>query len=112
MLKLVRGEGSMICNRATIASGNWHVGLVRLFLIALLALLCTEAIAEVPASAESELLGERPSRNGEPTVVEISVFVFDIDEIDDVNQRFNVDMFITARWQDPRLALPVGKYVS
>ena len=31
----------------------------------------------------------------------------DIDEIDDVNQIFNVDLFVFARWQDPRLALSV-----
>jgi len=88
------------------ALGNWCLGLARLSWVALLALLCTQATAAVQTSPESVLLGERPSRNEEPTVIEITVFVIDIDEIDDVNQRFSVDMFITAQWQDPRLALP------
>jgi hypothetical protein len=62
--------------------------------------------AAVQASPESVMLGERPSRNGEPTLIELGVFVIDIDEIDDVNQRFSIDLFVVARWQDPRLALP------
>jgi hypothetical protein len=52
------------------------------------------------------MLGERPSGNGEPTIVKLGVFIFDIDEIDDVNQRFSIDLFVVARWKDPRLALP------
>lgn len=65
-----------------------------------------EALAQVDVPTESVMLGERPSRNGEPTVIDIGLFVIDIDEIDDVNQRFSVDIFVSARWQDPRLALP------
>lgn len=75
------------------------------FWLLLSASLGAEASATLQISSES-ILGERPSRNGEPTNVEIGVFVIDIDDIDDVNQRFNVDMFIVARWHDPRLALP------
>ena len=40
------------------------------------------------------------------TEVTVGVFLIDIDEIDDVNQRFHVDMFFNIAWQDPRLALP------
>ena len=29
----------------------------------------------------------------------------DIDDIDDVNQRFSVDMFMIVTWHDPRLAV-------
>lgn len=64
------------------------------------------ASATEQSISESVLLGERPSMNGEPTVIEIGVFVFDIDDIDDVNQRFSIDMFLVGRWQDHRLALP------
>ncbi|NNJ65713.1 MAG: hypothetical protein HKP16_09110, partial [Xanthomonadales bacterium] len=59
-----------------------------------------------PALTQSLMLGERPSVNGEATVVQVGLYVMDVDEIDDVNQRFSVDLFIAARWQDPRLALP------
>lgn len=55
------------------------------------------------------MLGERPSVNGEPTVIKAGLFIIDVDEIDDVNQRFSVDMFISARWTDSRLALPEGE---
>jgi hypothetical protein len=65
-----------------------------------------EASAIVQTSMDPVILGERPSRNGEPTVINMGVFVIDVDEIDDVNQRFNIDLFLVARWQDPRLALP------
>ncbi len=72
----------------------------------LLALLAIPGLAIGQQPTESEMLGDRPSRNGEPTVIEIGLFVLDVDEIDDVNQRFSVDLFLVGRWQDPRLALP------
>jgi hypothetical protein len=106
MLKLSTGENSMPSAKKNMVSEGWCVGFARfsrLFLFALLSVAVPAAGAE---PSESLMLGERPSRNDEPTVVEVGVFVIDIDEIDDVNQRFNVDMFIVARWEDPRLALP------
>ena len=63
----------------------------------------------VYAAVEEDLslrVAERPTVNGEPTVIELGVFIIDIDEIDDVAQTFSVDVFIVARWQDQRLALP------
>jgi hypothetical protein len=96
----------MACAKRTIFSGTWCVGLAWLFWIILIASLSVEASTAVPAVTESMILGERPSSNGEPTVIELAVLVFDIDEIDDVNQRFNIDLFVVARWHDPRLALP------
>jgi hypothetical protein len=39
-------------------------------------------------------------------MVAFRLYLIDIDRIDDVQQRFNVDMFVTIAWQDPRLALP------
>jgi hypothetical protein len=87
-------------------SGSWCLGFAWFFWLILSASLSVEASAAVQASPESVMLGERPSRTGEPTVIELGVFVIDIDEIDDVNQRFSIDMFVVARWQDPRLALP------
>ena len=76
-----------------------------LFLSTLLYLSLPDAV-HAQSNPESVMLGERPSVNGEPTIIEVGLFVIDVDEIDDVNQRFSVDIFISARWSDPRLALP------
>ena len=57
-------------------------------------------------STKAQLVAERPNVSGTSTEVTVSVFLIDIDEIDDVRQRFNVDMFVNIAWQDPRLALP------
>lgn len=86
--------------------GSLYLSLFLAFWTVALALLSVQASASVPAIPEPALLGERPTLNGEPTVVDLSVFVIDVDEIDDVNQRFSIDLFVVARWQDPRLALP------
>ena len=58
------------------------------------------------SSANAQLVAERPNASGKSTVVTVRVFLIDIDEIDDVRQRFTVDMFVNLAWQDPRLALP------
>jgi len=62
--------------------------------------------AQVIDSTNARLVAERPHVSGTATEVAINVFLIDIDEIDDVRQRFNVDMFVNIAWQDPRLALP------
>lgn len=58
---------------------------------------------------DAELTGERPNAGGAPTKIKISAFLFDVDSIDDANQRFSVDMFIEVSWLDSRLALPKRK---
>ncbi len=85
---------------------SWCMVLAGFFWVTLLTSISVEASTTDQASLESVLQGERPSINGEPTVITIGLFVMDIDEINDVNQRFNVDMFVVARWYDPRLELP------
>jgi hypothetical protein len=57
-------------------------------------------------STNAQLVAERPNVAGAATEVTVGVFLNDIDEIDDVSQRFNVDVFVNIAWQDPRLALP------
>ena len=57
-------------------------------------------------SKDLRLVGERPNPPGVATPVTMGIFLFDIDQIDDVNQRFGVDMFMAVTWNDPRLALP------
>lgn len=77
--------------------------LTALFLLSL-------ALAPAPAFGldvtQSVLVSERPSEHGEPTEVQIGVYVIDIDDIDDVRQRFSADLFFSVRWRDHRLALP------
>lgn len=77
-----------------------------IFVFLLLAMVCGAAAAEGPIVDESVLQGERPSVNGEPVLVEIGVYVLDVFEISDVDQRFNIDLFFVVQWKDPRLALP------
>ena len=89
----------MASAKRTMVSGSWCMRFAWFFWLLLLASLSVEASAVLQTSSESVMVGERPSRNGEPTVIAIGVFVIDIDEIDDVNQRFNVDLFSVARWQ-------------
>jgi hypothetical protein len=57
-------------------------------------------------STAARLVAERPNASGTSTEVTIGIFLVDIDKIDDVSQRFNVDVFVNVAWQDPRLALP------
>jgi len=69
-------------------------------------LLSTSLNAQGLDENRARLVAEPPNVGGESTEVTINVFLIDIDEIDDVRQRFNVDMFVSIAWQDPRLALP------
>lgn len=79
---------------------------IRTVLLLLLTQLSGAAAAQGLESPGSRLVGERPNAAGEATAVSVSLYVIDIDAIDDVNQRFSVDMFINVAWQDSRLALP------
>jgi len=72
----------------------------------------TAVAAQGPESTDLRPVGERPNPSGEATLVTFSIFIFDIDEIDDVNQRFSVDMFMLITWHDPRLALPEDERVG
>jgi len=49
----------------------------------------------------------RPDPEGTPTDVRIGVFVADIDKVDNLDQSFRTDVFITMEWEDPRLAVIV-----
>ena len=71
-----------------------------------LSLLSTALAAEALESMDYRLVGERPNATGAATTVSFSLYVIDIDAIDDVKQRFSVDIFVNIAWSDPRLALP------
>jgi hypothetical protein len=78
-----------------------------LFLV--LSLLSTVLGAEGLESMDYRFVGERPNATRAATIVSFNLYVIDIDAIDDVTQRFSVDMFVNIAWSDPRLALPEGE---
>jgi hypothetical protein len=63
------------------------------------------ALAQDVGVVEAELVGERPGSGGEATLVNVGLYIIDIDAVDDARQRFSIDMFVNIAWQDPRLAL-------
>jgi hypothetical protein len=79
---------------------------IRVGLLLIVALFNTSLGAQDLESTDLRAVNERPNSSGEPTLVTFGIYVFDIDEIDDVNQRFSVDMFTIVTWHDPRMALP------
>ena len=46
----------------------------------------------------------RPGKEEGPTRVYVAMGLLDVDEIDTANQNFTANLFVTARWDDPRLA--------
>jgi len=51
----------------------------------------------------------RPDPDGQPTLVNIELYVMDIDEIDDIHQKFTGKVYLQATWQDKRLANHISK---
>ena len=84
----------------------------RIGLLLIVTQLSTAVAAHVLESTDLSLVSERPNPSGEATLITVGIFKFDIDEIDDVNQRFRVDMFTIFAWHDPRLALPEDERVG
>jgi len=72
----------------------------------LLLLISNTLFAQNLDSEAYDLVGDRPNATGDATLVGVNFYLIDIDSIDDVNQRFSIDMFVRIHWQDPRLALP------
>lgn len=68
------------------------------FLLSLLA--GSRAFAQAP---NGYLASERPDPEGVPTKVELGIYLLDLSKIDDLEQEFSVDLYITARWRDTRL---------
>lgn len=75
----------------------------------LCAVLLLAASAVFPAGAgEFSGSGQRPHLNGEPTRVEIGLYLIDVIAIDGASQSFTADLFMMLRWRDHRLASPNG----
>ena len=53
----------------------------------------------------ADLTATRPNAAGEPEQITLRLGLLDIVEIDDREQVFEVDIFVEAEWQDPRLAI-------
>ena len=79
---------------------------VRAAVLLATSLFCASLSAQEADPSKARLIAERPNASGTSTEIAINVFLVDIDEIDDVRQRFNVDVFVNIAWQDSRLALP------
>ena len=80
--------------------------LMQTALLLVASLSVTSPNAQMVDTQAAQLIAERPNAGGESTEVTVNIYLFNIDEIDDVRQRFNVDMFLNISWHDPRLALP------
>ena len=73
--------------------------------------MAAEKAVEKAAEAETaraELKAKRPDEWRGPTNVHFIVIVVDIDNIDDANQNFTVNVYLRLRWKDRRLASPGG----
>lgn len=77
---------------------------IKILPLALL-LMAPTLFAQNLESNSPELIGDRPNSGGAATEVAVSLYVIDIDSIDDVKQRFSIDFFVNISWQDSRLAL-------
>lgn len=84
----------------------------RVGLLLLVSQLSTAVAAQGLESADLHIVSERPNPSGDATLISVGILIFDIDEIDDVSQRFSVDMFTILAWHDPRLALPEDERVG
>jgi len=71
----------------------------------LLLLISHSLLAENAEPGVHELVGDRPDAEGDATLITVGLYLLDIDSVDNVNQRFGVDMFLNVSWQDQRLAI-------
>ncbi len=76
------------------------IAIAAVALVSLLALAGTAA-AELPDGYNPTV---RPDPPGTPTRVTLGVFLLDLVSIDDRAQEFSIDVVVSARWRDPRLA--------
>lgn len=60
--------------------------------------------AEKRCDIPGELTFDRPDPQGTPTVVNIELYVIDVNQIKDANQTFLTDFIFTLDWKDPRLS--------
>ncbi|QYY35556.1 hypothetical protein [Ruficoccus sp. ZRK36] len=56
------------------------------------------------ASAQSKVEPGMPNPPSQPTEVKVGVFLADIIDLDELNETFEVELIVTAEWDDKRLA--------
>jgi len=64
--------------------------------------------AELQATEKAQIKATRPEHWKGPTRVGYRILLLDIDQIDDANQNFTVNVFLRLTWKDLRLANPEG----
>ena len=69
---------------------------------------CALLLANTGIAIGQAIDTSRPDPGGGPTRVEIALYLVDLIAIDGVSQSFTADLFVIARWRDPRLASPDG----
>jgi hypothetical protein len=72
----------------------------------------TAALVSAPPATAAEPLTpdvERPQAESGPTRVEVTLYLIDLTAVDGATQSFTADLFVVARWIDPRLASPDGR---
>jgi hypothetical protein len=60
----------------------------------------------LPCPAAASYSRSRPDPPGTPTLVAVGIFFQDIAQLNDVDQTLDADVYVMARWRDPRLADP------
>ena len=45
----------------------------------------------------------RPSEDGQPTKVYVSIYILDLDSVDTADQSFKANIYFVYKWYDPRL---------
>ena len=63
-------------------------------------------ISMMPAAAAGgdELAGARPGPEGQPLIMNGTLFLLDVSKIDGADQSFTADLFMMLQWKDERLA--------
>jgi hypothetical protein len=73
-------------------------------LAAVALVICSLSPGEARAQTEPTLDRSRPAAPGEPTEVEVSMYLVDLFEISSAAQTIHADIVVVAAWHDPRLA--------
>ncbi len=60
--------------------------------------------AQTPTGIATDPILQPPPYTGEPLDVTIGLHIVNISSIDEVNEQFQMDAYLFARWSDPRLA--------
>lgn len=71
---------------------------------ALTILLVGLALAPSARAIDDESIITRPGKEDGPTEVEIVLYILDLDRVDTQQQAIEANLFLAARWHDPRLA--------